>query len=226
METATEVSLPLPMVLCLCYAMSGTVTGHVPIVLCNVRYAMSGTEKGYGGTRRRVQTVLRSGEIELRCATPLPVPYAMSGTKVPSDTIPMRCPVPTYHMLLSPTPCPVPTCRLLIWPCAHATHFPVPTYCVVLSPYARAMRCPVLVLTWRMLLPGWSGGGTPVLTWVYGAPTQYPVLPWHMVLRACYAMSGTDTAHGATLVCDTTPSTGMAYDATRVLCDVRYWYTI
>eukprot|EP00961_Rhodomonas_salina_P146175 1967522-Rhodomonas_salina.1 len=102
-------------------------------------------------------------------------------------------------------------------------------------------RCPVL--SSRMVLPGLNGElPTPRDTQVSPA-IPYAVLRWRMLLRACYAMSGTDLGHGAIPCATSAPcalsGTELAYGAithyamsgpelaygATILCAIRYCYS-
>eukprot|EP00961_Rhodomonas_salina_P078267 1051884-Rhodomonas_salina.2 len=120
-----------------------------------------------------------------------------------------RCPVLTWHML----PCTA---------YALATRCPVLTWRMMLSVYVLAMRCPVL--KWRVLLPELSVRNAKLEEDNAGHVSFYVLcdvryfLVYYAMSGVCYAMSGTDIAHGPT-----SPSRqDHGYCTRRVLGGARY----
>eukprot|EP00961_Rhodomonas_salina_P205995 2780320-Rhodomonas_salina.2 len=82
---------------------------------------------------------------------------------------------------------------------AYSPTCPVLTERPALSAYAHALRCPILTERMQVLLTLMGDENMAVLAPLlsYALATRCPVLTW-AVLRACYAISGTDMGYVAT----------------------------
>eukprot|EP00961_Rhodomonas_salina_P172102 2320647-Rhodomonas_salina.6 len=122
---------------------------------------------------------------------------------------PKRCPVLSERMVLpvprrlvcarTGTPGPATNCYALPMRCpalsgtdqAQAATF------IAVSAYTVAMRCPVL--TSRMVLPAARPRPPRCVLSPYALAVRRAELTYHILLRACYAMSGTDISQAAML---------------------------
>eukprot|EP00961_Rhodomonas_salina_P158437 2132423-Rhodomonas_salina.2 len=162
------------------YAMSGTsvvfaataaMSGTTWGKLLRMRYAMSGTDVEYAAIREVEQASKVRAE-----APPPPPPTTIT---LPGSKIPTPCPVLTFRIAL-----------LLFWRIA----LPLPSQGITLpAPYTLTASKAIIEAVQSKIGD---------LVRAYARATRCPVLTegrrGSRVLRACYAISGTDSAYGAT----------------------------